>query len=216
MEITVVFLGGNEEIRARMEKNRIEAFSDGVIAIVITLLVLELKVPHVTLEAGEAPLRAALTELFPKFSAYITSFIVLAVWWAAHHQLFSTLKHANRNLLWLNCLFLMWLCLLPFPAALIGDYPNTRTGAFLFGAIATLTAGTFYWMRWYSCRAKLLKPDVPKEAVRLMLRKSLLSPVLHGIGMALSLLFPHLALALYAGIALLFIFPSRLDRHLSS
>lgn len=199
-----------------MEKNRIEAFSDGVIAVAITLLVLEIKVPQVSLAQGEDALIQALLDNAPKFAAYFTSFIVVAVWWVAHHQLFYTLRTTNRTLLWVNTLFLMWVCLIPFPTALIGDYPASHTAAFLYGAVATCTAASFSWMRWYvSCKAKLLKADLPEDAVRRTIRKSLLSPTLHFMGMLIAVLAPDIALAIYAAIAVLFIFPSTLDRHIA-
>lgn len=199
-----------------MEKNRIEAFSDGVIAVAITLLVLEIKVPEVSLAQGEGALIQALLENAPKFAAYFTSFIIVAVWWVAHHQLFYALHGTNRTLLWVNTLFLMFVCLIPFPTALIGDYPASHTAAFLYGAIATCTAASFSWMRWYvSCKAKLLKADLPEEAVRHTIRKSLLSPTLHFMGMLIAMLTPVVALAIYAAIAILFIFPSTLDRHIA-
>jgi uncharacterized membrane protein len=199
-----------------MEKNRIEAFSDAVLAVAITLLVLEIKVPEVSLAHGEDALIRVLLDNAPKLAAYFTSFIIVAVWWVAHHQLFYTLHKTNRTLLWINMLFLMWVCLIPFPTALIGDYPTSHTAAFLYGAVATLTASSFSLMRWYvSCKAKLLKTDLPEKAVRQTIRKSLLSPSLHFVGMFIAVPAPAIALAIYAAIAILFIFPSTLDRHIA-
>jgi uncharacterized membrane protein len=198
-----------------MDKNRIEAFSDGVIAVAITLLVLEFKVPEISLAHGEGALIQALLHAAPKFAAYFTSFIIVAVWWVAHHQLFHALHKTNRTLLWINTLFLMWVCLIPFPTALIGDYPTSHTAAFLYGAIATLTAASFILMRWYvSCKAKLLKTDLPEDAVRRTIKKGMLSPILHLIGMLIAVLTPVVALAVYAAIAVLFMFPSALDPHI--
>jgi uncharacterized membrane protein len=200
-----------------MNKNRIEAFSDGVIAIVITLLVLEIKIPVVSIQNGEEALIRALLHSLPKFLAYFTSFIILAVWWVAHHQFFHSLHKADRNLLWLNNLFLMWLCLIPFVTGLIGDYPGSKTGALLYGAIATLTASSFLWMRWYSSRhPELLNPTIPSEAIKKALKRSLLSPLLHLLGTVCGIAIPYSAIIIFAAIAIFYIFPSPVDKHLST
>jgi uncharacterized membrane protein len=192
-----------------MEKNRVEAFGDGVIAIVITLLVLEIHVLVLSLQHGEHALIQALWQLVPKLGAYLTSFLILAVWWVAHHQLFHTIERVTRNLLWFNNLFPLWLCLLPFPTALIGNYPTARTAAFLYGAVGTLTAGTFLWMRWYVCgRGGLLRPQIPQPLARRALRKSFVSPVAHGCGTAVAVFAPTVAIGICAAVALFYVLPS--------
>lgn len=199
-----------------MEKNRVDSFSDCVFAVAITLLVLAFKVPEVSLTHGEGELIHALWDAAPKFAAYFSSFIIVAVWWVSHHQLFHTLHKTDRTLLWLNVFFLMWVCLIPFPTALIGDYPTSHTAAFLYGAVVTLTAISFIWMRWYATlKAKLLKADLPVDAVKRTFRKGLLSPLFHIIGMLIAVFAPILALVVYAGIAILFIFPTAVDHHIA-
>lgn len=198
-----------------MPKNRIEAFSDGVIAIIITLLVLEIKIPHIHMTSDEHLLIQAIFNDSPKFIAYAVSFIVLTVWWVAHHQFFHGLHKANRSLIWLNNLFLFWLCLLPYPTALIGTYPSTRTSTFLYGLIATSVAATFTFMRWYaSFKAELIHGHIPKEVQRDALRKSIRSPILHGIATILAIATPYVSIVIYALLAIYFAFPMKLDKHL--
>ncbi len=199
-----------------LSKNRIESFSDGVIAIVITLLIFQIQVPHVLVIGGdESVLVKSVIAYIPKFISYAVSFVVLSVWWVAHHQLFHTIEKIDRNLLWINNLFLMCLCLIPFPSALIGDYPGTRTGAFLFGLVVTCTASVFFYMRWYiSIKAKLIKDEIPYEAIKRSLSKSIMSPVLHGIGTCVAVIAPSIALAIYAILAIYFVFPMKLEFHL--
>lgn len=97
-----------------LHKGRLEAFSDGVFAIIVTLLVLELKVPVVAEEHNSAALAQALLALFPKFMGWVMSFAIVAIFWVNHHRFFNLLQHADNGLLWLNSLFLMLLSFIPF------------------------------------------------------------------------------------------------------
>ena len=103
-----------------MSKNRIEAFSDGVFAIVITLLILDIRVPDVEY----SQLEAAFVPLLPRIFAYIISFGVIGVYWVAHHQSLQLIKQVNGYLLWLNLLYLLAVSFMPFPTALLGRYPG--------------------------------------------------------------------------------------------
>jgi len=97
-----------------MPTSRIEAFSDGVFAIIITLLVLEIHVPQVQDKDISAALEHSLLAMTPKFLSYVLSFVIVCIWWVAHHHLFHVLKRSDRGLLWLNSLFLLWLAFIPF------------------------------------------------------------------------------------------------------
>ena len=125
---------------------RLEAFSDGVFAIVITLLVLDLRVPEAH---GSRELILGLNNLLPKFISFIVSFIYITIYWINHHQMFSMLKHANRGLFWLNSLFLMCLTFIPFPTALIGSYPNDPVAVIVYGLAMLATAVSFVMMKSY-------------------------------------------------------------------
>ena len=127
---------------------------------------------------------------------------------------FHSLHHANRSLLWINNLFLMWLCLIPFVTGLIGDYPGSKTGAFLYGTVATFTAASFLWMRWYAfSRAKLYKLNIPDSVIRKTLIKSSLSPLLHLLGTAFAVLITYSPILMFAAIAVYYIFPTPTDQH---
>lgn len=198
-----------------MPKNRIEALSDGVIAIIITLLVLEIKIPHILLAHEEFALLRAVLNDFPKFIAYALTFMVLSVWWVAHHQFFHSLRHADRKLMWLNNLFLFWICLLPYPTALIGSYPSTRTATILYGLVLTAVATTFSSMRWYaSFKAKLFHKHIPDEILHQAFRKSIKSPIFHAVATILAFFCPYISLGIYAFLALYFTFPMKLDRYI--
>ncbi len=179
-----------------MPKNRLEAFSDGVVAIVITLLVLEIHVPA----RGQDTWRA-LIALLPSFAGYAISFLVCAVWWVAHHGLIHDLREVNRPLLWLNNLFLLFLVFLPFPTGLLGQNPGDRVAAALYGAVCTLTGLSFWLMRRYaSLHPRLMNPEVPVAVRRKRLRISRRSPLLYLGGTLCSLWSPLVAICIYAAV----------------
>ena len=106
---------------AGLSTHRIEAFSDGVFAIAITLLVLNLQVPEI---ATVSELASKLGALWPKLVSYVLSFMVVGIYWVAHHNTFHYIKRSDRNLLWLNILMMLFVVFIPFPAALLGQYPQ--------------------------------------------------------------------------------------------
>src|SRR5215471_3270280 len=110
-----------------MPTSRIEAFSDGVFAIVITLLILSIQVPPINGDPGRV-LGGALLGMIPKFLSYTLSFGIICIWWVAHHHLYILIAKTDRGLLWLNSLFLFFLASVPFPTALLGDFPRQRRG----------------------------------------------------------------------------------------
>jgi uncharacterized membrane protein len=126
-----------------MPTSRIEASSDGVFAIIITLLVLEIHVPQVQGQDISGALEHSLLAMAPKFLSYILSFVIVCIWWVAHHHLFHILKRSDRGLLWLNSLFLLWLAFIPFPTALMGDFPGTRLAVMGYGTVTTLAGVSF-------------------------------------------------------------------------
>src|SRR5436190_1129170 len=116
-----------------MQKNRLEAFSDGVVAIIITIMVLELKAPHgVQLEA--------LKPLLPVFLSYVLSFIYVAIYWNNHHHLFHTVKHVGGGILWANLHLLFWLSLFPFATAWIGENYIAPMPTAVYGLILLMAA----------------------------------------------------------------------------
>jgi uncharacterized membrane protein len=120
------------------ETSRVEAFSDGVLAIVITLLVLEIKVPQ-NLKSDD-DLWRAIGGLAPSVGAWATSFLFVLVFWVAHHTLFTQLRKVDRGLLWLNGLFLFGISFSPFPTALAGAYPAATPAVFLLSLVLAFTA----------------------------------------------------------------------------
>jgi uncharacterized membrane protein len=176
----------------RFPKNRLEAFSDGVLAIIVTLLVLEIKVPgHGAVEEG---LGAALAGLAPKFFSWVVSFMIVAVFWVNHHRFLESVKEVDNGLLWLNCLLLLWLSFIPFPTALMGEFPHEGIAVTIFGIVLFLASLTFSVMRWYAGA-----PGVG--------RSLFFGPGLYAAAVALSALDPVIPMVLYALIPAYFILP---------
>jgi uncharacterized membrane protein len=121
-----------------MGKNRLETFSDGVLAIIITIMVLELKVPH-------SDSLTALSPLIPVFLGYLLSFIYVAIYWNNHHHLMHTVGHVSASILWANMHLLFWLSLIPFATAWMGENHFSATPTALYGFIL-LMAGFAYWL----------------------------------------------------------------------
>jgi len=199
-----------------MSTGRIEAFSDGVFAIVVTLLVLEFHVPQVQGPDASAALARGLTAMLPKLLSYMLSFLIICIWWIAHHHLFHLLKRSDRGLLWLNCLFLMFLAFIPFPTALMGDYPSERIAVVSYGVVMTATGLCFSGMRYYAFYVgALVGRDVEPSLLKNAMRRSAAGPALHLVAIALAFVDPRWAIAMYTSIPLLYVLPSRLEKQSS-
>jgi uncharacterized membrane protein len=200
-----------------MPTSRIEAFSDGVFAIIITLLVLEIHVPQMQGEDISAALAASLLAMAPKFLTYILSFLIVCVWWVAHYHLFHVLKRSDRGLLWLNSLFLLWLAFIPFPTALMGDFPGERIAVMGYGTVTTLAGISFTFMRYYAFYlAKLADESIDPRLLKSAMIKSILNPILHAIAVLLALVDTRFSIALYIILPLMFFIPSKLETYVHS
>ena len=196
-----------------LPKTRTESFSDGVIAIIVTVLVLEIHVPTLSGPDLDAQLLNALWHALPLVGAYVVSFMVLLVFWVAHHHLLHSLQRVDRNFLWLNGLFLMVLAFVPAPTALIGSYPGATAVSVLYGVVLALAGLSFLAMRAYAtAHRELLHHALPAEAARLAVRKGLLSPVLYGAGAGLAFVDTRLAWAVFGIVPLIFILPGAFER----
>ena len=134
----------------QLGRNRIEALTDGVFAVAMTLLVLDIKVPELQQPLATAELPLKLVALWPKFLSYTISFVILGVYWVGHHVQLSFIRRADRPLLWINILFLLWVALVPFSTALLSEYSNTRLAIAIYGAnlIAIGLTLALHWWRF--------------------------------------------------------------------
>jgi uncharacterized membrane protein len=179
---------------------RILALSDGVFAIATTLLILEIAVPATT---SDADLPKALLGLWPRYLAYVISFVVIARFWVAHRQAFQLIARDDAVLVYLNLLLLMFVAFLPFPTAVLGQHAGSPAAAILYASSVVLTslAAAAYW--WYaSGRGNLLRPDARRAQVRAMRARSLASPVFFALTLPIAVFAPYAA-----EIVWLFVFP---------
>jgi uncharacterized membrane protein len=183
-----------------MSNSRLEAFSDGVIAIIITIMVLELKVPH-----GDTI--DALVPLVPNFLSYVLSFIYVGIYWNNHHHMLHTCESVSGPILWANLHLLFWLSLFPITTAWIGDNPSARAPSALYG-VPLLMAAIAYWMLQQRIIAAQGADSLLKKAVGADW-KGKMSPVIYSAGIAAAFFSPRAAQALYLLVALMWLVPDR-------
>jgi uncharacterized membrane protein len=204
----------SRQVHPDLRTTRMEAFSDGVFAIAITLLVLELKVPP----ESDHPVLNAVAREWPTYLAYLVSFASIGAAWLSHSTITEYLERADSVLLRLNLLLLFFVSLLPFPTHMLSEYlhdiPAERVAVTIYGLnlIAMVALTSILWR--YAVAEKLIKPDLDDEELRMLTRK--LEPGLIGyaVAIAIGMLLPRAAVALYFLIGLFLLIPFRvLLRH---
>jgi TMEM175 potassium channel family protein len=183
-----------------MNKTRLEAFSDGVIAILITILVLELKVPH-------EPDLAALQPLAPVFLTYVLSFVFLAIYWNNHHHLLHAADGISGGILWANTHLLFWLSLVPFVTGWMGENHFAPLPTAAYGTVLLCAAIAYYIL----VRTIIAQQGPQSRLAAAVGRdvKGIISPVIYLVAILSSLVYPGLAQALYALVALIWLVPDR-------
>ena len=183
-----------------MGKSRLEAFSDGVLAIIITIMVLELQAPH------EASLDA-LRPLWGAFLSYVLSFIYLGIYWNNHHHMLHTVHQVTGGILWANLHLLFWLSLVPFVTGWMGETHFAPLPTAVYGMVL-LMAAIAYWL--------LQRLIIRAQGVNSLLHRAIggdwkgkLSPVLYAMAIASALAAPYLAGAIYAMVAAIWLVPDR-------
>jgi uncharacterized membrane protein len=183
-----------------MEKNRLEAFSDGVLAIIITIMVLELKVPH-----GSD--FAVLKPLLPVFLSYVLSFLYVGIYWNNHHHLIKACRKITGGILWANLHLLFWLSLFPFVTGWMGVNHFTPLPAALYGAVLLLAAIAYYILQTLIIAEQGRDSKLAASLGRDL--KGKLPPVLYAAGIAASFLQPWFAGCIYTLVALMWLIPDR-------
>jgi uncharacterized membrane protein len=191
-----------------MNKSRLEAFSDGVIAIIITIMVLELKVPH------GADL-AAISPLLPVFASYVLSFVYTGIYWNNHHHLLHVARRVTGSIMWANLHLLFWLSLVPFATGWAGENHAAALPIAAYGGVLFM-AGVAYWILQ---RAILALPETD-ESVKAAFKvdfKGLSSPVFYAAAIGLAFVETRLSIALYVLVALMWLIPDpRIEKRLKA
>jgi len=183
-----------------MTKGRLEAFSDGVLAIIITIMVLELKVPH-------EPNPEALLELWPVFSSYILSFIYIGIYWNNHHHFFHAVQHIRGGVLWANLHLLFWLSIVPFVTGWMGENHFARWPVFFYGVVLLCCAMAYTILVRFLLAANgpdsLLAKAVGNDW------KGNISLAIYVLALGLSFIHPLLSIACYVTVAVIWFIPDK-------
>lgn len=182
-----------------MEKNRLEAFSDGVIAIIITIMVLELKVPH-----GER--LDDIIPLFPVFLSYILSFIYIGIYWSNHHHMLYASRKVTGRILWANMHWLFWISLIPVTTAWMGENHFAMMPVALYGVVLFMSGIAYYIL--FKCLVNHHENTTLAQAVGEN-KKAVISVLLYAIAIPLAFIQPKISLIIYASVAIVWFIPDR-------
>lgn len=192
--------------------NRIEAFSDGVFAIIITLLVLDLRTPQIQNPTDWYELWLALSALAPKYFSFALSFFFVAVFWVSHHQFFHTLNFSKRGLLWINNLFLFFVTFLGFPTGVLGQYHENLTAIIFLGAALFAASFTFAILRWYGWRkTETASEEFEEDSLRKAMHFSFLPPLLNLAGIIIAPFYSVISIAIFILTPLILLIPLKLQ-----
>jgi len=194
---------------ATKETGRLETFADGVFAIAITLLVLEIRIPGPRENLGQA-----LLNQWPSFAAYVTSFLTIGVIWVSHHQMFTIIRRTTTTFLFLNVLFLLPVAFVPFPTALVADHileEGTRTTAVLvYGAVSVVIALMFNVLWAYAFRNGLVVTGTGANRAQAVARGFIVGPLIYLAATLLAFVNPFISMAVFAGLAVYWMLPGKI------
>jgi uncharacterized membrane protein len=198
------------DLQGARDTLRLEALSDGVIAIAITLLILEIRVP----EGGESSPQeawAALRELWPQYLGYLISFATIGIMWANHHLIFRFIARTNHYLILANLVLLFGIATIPFPTALMADtlgHPAERVGVTVYSGWFVVCALSFNVLWLYAVRTKdVLAPDADPEAIATVTRRFLLGPPAYLVAFLLAFVSPIASLLVLFGLTVTYVLP---------
>jgi uncharacterized membrane protein len=201
--------------RANHSNDRLVFFSDGIFAITTTLLVIEIKVPELH-ELPQAELTSALLKslahLMPSILGCLISFVMLGLYWIAHHNMFMFIKHHNHTLLWLNTLFLMCVASVPFTTALLSHYPDQQISVIAYSAILALTGIMMNIIWWYATTHDLLEDGMERDFINFVYRYIRIAPIAHILSILISFVSLPLAKIIFVIVAAFYIIPKPYHR----
>lgn len=191
-----------------MNKNRIEAFSDGVIAIIITVMVFDLKLPELATGYSNPEVWKAFAALLPKLGAYTMSFVVVAIMWLNHHAMYDHIAYSTSHLVWYNHHLLFWMSLIPLPTAFLANHPDLPQACMFYGLVLGGNALAFTLLRWYAAVKRKLMPFHPRYH-----RSNMLSTTLYFSSAALAFVSVYLSYLIFIAIPLWYFLPEKLHQH---
>jgi len=206
-------------IEMKIGTSRVETFSDGVISIIITIMVLSIKIPDITRQSNSAWLfKHNLHTILPYLIAYAFSFMMIGIFWINHHHMFHFLEKTDEPLLLQNLLFLFWMSLIPLGTALVSANPTVPDSAALYGGILLLTTVSFAIMRIYTLKKNLVHKDKDREITERVRRvslkaktKSIIGATAYLFAIPLAYLNVYLAYIIFLVPPIIFFFPDGID-----
>lgn len=190
-----------------LSKNRIEAFSDGVIAIIITIMAFDLKIPELAQGFKEQDIWQALLAVIPKVLSYLLSFVVVAILWLNHHVLFDKITHSTSKLVWYNMFLLFAMSLIPMPTNFLALHPVLPQALMFYGLVMFLNAFGFLLLRRYvEVEARLLPYNAALQ------RSNLVSTLLYLASIPLAFVSVYLSFMIFIGIPLWYFLPDRFHK----
>ena len=186
------------EYQSKGRLDRVTSFSDAVMAIAITLLIIEMIIPN----ASPDLLISELSNLIPKFFSHVVSFFIIGSYWIAHHSMFTYIKDYDNNLLWINLLFLFFVSFIPFPSALLGEYTSVQLIIIIYSSNIALL-GFSLWLLWFyaSRNFKLISKDVNPRIIKNIKNYNIIGP----LGFSISI--PFTFISIFAAIIIWWITP---------
>jgi uncharacterized membrane protein len=188
--------------------SRIEAFSDGVIAIIITIMVFDLKLQDIP---TDKTVWRELLKLTPKFVSYAISFFMLAIMWVNHHQLFHQIKHTDRKLLWYSIHLLFWMSIIPFGTNFIGANPMLWQASFFYGIIFFMSALSFTLLRNYVLKNNLLHNSINKQSHLKIRNKNRIALSIYLTAAFVSILSVYISFFLFLVVPAMYFIPEKIN-----
>jgi uncharacterized membrane protein len=198
-----------KKLERGLTTNRIESLSDGVFAIVLTLMVFQIRVPDVSPDQ----LWPRLMHQAPEFYSYAISFVLVGIYWVAHHNMYHLVKRSTRLLLWINLLFLMFVGFVPYSVALVGRYADIQRVMIIYGVHLMIISGLLFLQWWYVTRHKeLLVTTLNPQFVRSVDVKILQAPVVCVLAILTSFVSVRGSYLLYLLTIVMYLLPTKMDK----
>jgi uncharacterized membrane protein len=207
---------GDSEELVGTPTHRVVALADGIFAVAMTLLVLELHVPALGSDISNASLLTALREHVPQILSFMSGFVILGTLWVGHHYQFHYIRRSNRTLLWINLIFLMTISFLPFVVSLLGTYGAMRVTCMLYGAalVLAMTVLLVHWLYASNPARGLVDRHLPPVVFAGLRNRVLMGMIGYGVGIVVALVVPVASVVCYVAMPLLYLLPGRFDRYI--
>lgn len=196
-----------------LNKERVVAFSDGVIAIIITLMVLEIHLPHISNDLTSNEIWTELSTMIPSLLAYMASFYGLGIFWSNHHHFFYMLKHTDITLIWLNLNFLFWLSLIPLPTAFLAEHYDKAEATTIYGGMMLMSHFSIGLIVLYASRKNLILDNYNKKAIKKILIMIFASCALWITAIIVGYYSTYISYIIILIIAIAYALPKNLELH---